>query len=123
MPATGRRCASVRGDEGRGIIGSKPEEDWLAVQLAVAGLLVGRTAGNCPIQEPDRLKGTDCAPNPVFGQPQVRTVRERSPVNGECIHDPARCGVIARNEDREYAFSATPTNLPFYNICFREICM
>jgi hypothetical protein len=99
MPATGRRCASVRGNKGRGILGSKPKEDRLAVQLAVTGFLVGRSAGNCPIQKSDCLKGADCAPDPVFGQSQVWTICERSAVNGECINNPARCGVITGNED------------------------
>jgi hypothetical protein len=38
MPAMGRRCASVRGNKGRSVISLKPEEDRLAVQLAVTGL-------------------------------------------------------------------------------------
>jgi hypothetical protein len=101
MPATGCRCASVSGDEGWSVIGSKAEEDRLAVQLAIAGLFVGRTAGNRSIQEPDRLKSADCSPDPVFGQPQVWTIRKCSPINGECINDPARCGMIACNEDRQ----------------------
>jgi hypothetical protein len=67
MPATGGRRAPVRGNKGRSVFGPKPEEDRLAVQLAVTGLPVGRSAGNCPIQKPDRLKGADCAPDLVLG--------------------------------------------------------
>jgi hypothetical protein len=67
MPATRRRCASICGNEGRSVIGSEPEEDRLAVQFSVTSLLVCRSAGNRPIQKSDRLKGADCASDPVFG--------------------------------------------------------
>jgi hypothetical protein len=100
MPATRRRCSPIRSNEGRGVIGSKPEKDRLAVQLAITGLLVGRSTSNCPIQKPDRLKGANCASDPVFGQSQVGTICEHSAVNRECINDPAWCRVIPRQEDR-----------------------
>jgi hypothetical protein len=69
------------------------------MQLAVAGLLVGRSAGNRPIQKPDCLKGTDRASHPVFRQAQIWTIRERPPVKREGIDDPAGCGVVPRHED------------------------
>ena len=95
MPTTGRRSASVGGDEGRSIVSPSHEQDRLPAQ-AIFRRLVAGPGGHCAVKETALLQHTDCPRT-------LSSVRPRSARSASSRRSMGKASIIRLGVDQKRA--------------------